>query len=295
MKVTFFVASLFLGSSVFATEADSTGLTGDHLDLQAVMEAFKVAESPEDFEKRLNTENAHINNLDLDENGEVDYIRVIDAGDKVSHVLTLQVAVNEHESQDIATIELEETSKDVVEIQIVGDEDLYGANYIIVPESAGKSPAIVNVIMWPSVRFMWAPGYRLWVSPWRYRSYPAWFRPWKRRSWRVFHGYNIRHHRYYRRIYKRAFTHAHIHHYHRTHSPSFHKKQGYKSVGAKSNAPKVQPSPKTSNQKKQNAKVNQQKATKKKTTSPARKRPGTRTTKPKGGNSGRSSRGGRKN
>lgn len=230
MKVTFFVTILFLGSSVFATDTDSTGLAGDHFDLQAVMEAFKTSESPEDFEKRLNTESANMNNLDLDEDGEVDYIRVIDAGDNTSHALTLQVSINESESQDVAIIELEETSKDVVEIQIVGDEDLYGENYILVPESAGKSPAIVNVIMWPTVRFMWAPGYRLWVSPWRYRMYPAWFRPWKRRSWHIYHGYNIRHHRYCRRVYKRHFTHAYTHHYHRTHSPSFHKKHGTKSV-----------------------------------------------------------------
>lgn len=222
MKTNLLFASLLLGFSTFAQEADSTGLEGDNLDLSAVMELFKESESPEDFEKKLNTESSKVNNLDLDDDGEVDYIEVVDTGDSTSHVLALQVSVTESETQDIAVIELEETSTDVVQIQIIGDEELYGENYILTPESAGNSPVIVNVIMWRPVRFMWAPGYVLWVSPWRHRHHPAWFKPWKRKHWRAYHAHVAHHHRHYRRVHAPIITHAHAVHYHRTHSATFY-------------------------------------------------------------------------
>jgi hypothetical protein len=231
MKTTLLISSLFFGTMAFATEADSTGLEGDHLDLSAVLEIFKESESPEDFEKKLNTENSNVNNLDLDGDGEVDYIRVVDSGDSTAHVLTLQVPVNENESQDVATIELEETDEDVVEIQIVGDEELYGENYVLLPEAAGHGPLVINVVMWRPVRFMWGPRYTVWVSPWRYRAYPGWYRPWKRRTWRGYRGRVVIYRGGCRRVYRRSFTHGHVHHYKRTTSVTFHKTHHHNHVG----------------------------------------------------------------
>lgn len=237
MKSILILAASLLGSTGFAVEADSTGLEGDNLDLQAVMEVFKNSESPEDFEQKLNTESTNVNNLDLNGDGEVDYIRVVDSGDSTSHVLTLQVPVNESESQDVATIELEETSEDVVQIQIVGDEELYGENYILLPGSAGNSPVIVNVIFWRPVRFMWGPRYTLWVSPWRYRAYPGWYRPWRRRPWRAYRGGVVVYRVGCRRVYRRTFVRAHTVHYRRTHSVTFVKThKTAKTAGAKKNS-----------------------------------------------------------
>jgi hypothetical protein len=230
---------LFLASTnAFCSEVDSTGLEGDHLDLEAVLELFKNSESPEDFEKKLNTESSNVNNLDLNLDGEVDYIRVIDTGDSISHALTLQVPINADESQDVAIIELEETSEDIVEVQIVGDPELYGDDYILIPESAGKSPAIVNVIFWTPVRFMWSPRYKPWVSPWKYRVYPSWFRPWKRRPWRVYRGGIVVYRGSCRRVHRRSFFRAHTMHYHRVHSKTFvktHKQQSNKTVSTSTN------------------------------------------------------------
>ncbi|MCR9171872.1 MAG: hypothetical protein NXI10_05235 [bacterium] len=252
MKTPILITSLLLGTVTFAAEADSTGLEGDHLDLSAVLEIFKNSESPEDFEKKLNTESSNVNNLDLNGDGEVDYIRVVDSGDSISHVLTLQVPVNESESQDVATIELEETDEDVVEIQIVGDEELYGENYVLLPESAGRGPVVINVITWRPVRFMWGPRYTPWVSPWRFRAYPKWYRPWKRRSWRVYRGHVIVYHGGCRRVHRRSFTHGHVHHYHRTSSVTFHtvhhhKHTGKTATGTKSSGKTVKTSTKSQN------------------------------------------------
>jgi hypothetical protein len=183
-------------------DSDSTGLPGDNFSLEAAIELFKKSSSPEDFEKRLNTENNDVNNLDLNEDGEIDYIRVIDNSEGDIHALVLQVAVSEKESQDVAVIEIEKQGNENAILQIVGDEDLYGEQTIAEPfeeekvkSGKDKGPAmqiapvriVVNVWLWPSVRFMYAPAYRPWVSPWRWRVYPSYWRPWRPHPWRVFH------------------------------------------------------------------------------------------------------------
>ena len=73
MKNTILLLCLsFIASSAIASDVDSTGLEGDNLDLNAVLEIFKDSESPEDFEKKLNSESTNVNNLDLNEDGDVD-------------------------------------------------------------------------------------------------------------------------------------------------------------------------------------------------------------------------------
>ncbi|TNE68959.1 MAG: hypothetical protein EP344_00825 [Bacteroidetes bacterium] len=180
--------------------ADSTGLPGDNFSLEGAIELFKKAKSPEDFEKLLNSEDNNVNNLDLNEDGEIDYIRVIDNMDGDAHAIILQVPVNEKESQDIAVIEIEKQQDDYAILQIIGDPDVFGDEVIAEPfeEEAGdkgRGPAVhlkpyrivVNVMVWPSVRYIYRPGYVVYVSPWRWHYYPTWWSPWRPRPWRTFY------------------------------------------------------------------------------------------------------------
>ena len=112
---------------------ENIGLPGDNLNLYAVMKLFQESETLEGFERNLNDENSRINNLDLDGNGYVDYIRVIDNVDKNVHYIVLQVAINARENQDVAVFTVVQRANNEVEIQLIGDEDLYGKNYIIEP------------------------------------------------------------------------------------------------------------------------------------------------------------------
>ncbi|MBK8564756.1 MAG: hypothetical protein IPN76_15830 [Saprospiraceae bacterium] len=57
---------------------------------------FKKAASPEDFEKLLNFESNNVNNLDLNDDGEIDFVKVIDNMEEEVHALVLQVAINEN-------------------------------------------------------------------------------------------------------------------------------------------------------------------------------------------------------
>lgn len=194
---------------------DSTGLPGDNFSLQGALAMFQKASSPEDFEKMLNSEDNHVNNLDLNGDGDIDYIRVVDNTEKDAHAFVLQAVISETESQDIAVIEIEKTGDTTAVLQIVGDEDIYGEQVIVEPGDGNDDGAfidnnidnttsrgpnagyfspnprvIINVWFWPSVRFVYAPIYRPWISPWRWRHYPGWWRPWRPFTWHVWHPFH---------------------------------------------------------------------------------------------------------
>ncbi len=180
---------------------EETGYAGDHFSLEGALSLFKEAKSIEDFEKALNKESNKINNLDLNEDGDIDYIRVIDHVDGDVHAIVLQVPINENESQDLAVIEIEKTGAENAILQIIGDEEVFGESKIVEPfevegdDSQGRGPddvvafkrIVVNVWLWPSVRFVYGPRYRAWVSPFGWRVYPRWWRPWRPRPFSTFY------------------------------------------------------------------------------------------------------------
>jgi hypothetical protein len=142
----------------------------------------------------LKSEDNNVNNLDLDGDGKIDYVRVIDRADRDVHSFVIQVPVNDKESQDVAVIELEKTGAETAVLQIIGDESLYGKQVIAEPfeeenvKAGGRGGGsslitepmtiIVNVWGWPCVRFVYRPAYVAWVSPWRFGYFPGWWRPW---------------------------------------------------------------------------------------------------------------------
>ena len=138
MKKALFFISTIIGSLIWSptfsqqTEtSDSLGLPGDNLNLYGVLDLFQKSETLEEFEKKLNSEESKINNLDLNGNNKIDYISVKDNMKGTAHAIVLQVAVNEKETQDIAVIAVEKDKNDDIQVQIIGDELLYGKNYII--------------------------------------------------------------------------------------------------------------------------------------------------------------------
>ena len=79
-----FCATSFLSSAVYSqdvTVVAPSSEAADGLDLQAVAELFKDAKDLEAFEKSLNDPEIGVNNLDLDDNGDVDFIRVMEEAD----------------------------------------------------------------------------------------------------------------------------------------------------------------------------------------------------------------------
>lgn len=228
---------LSMSSFGFAQKADSLGLPGDNFDLAGALEVFKNSSTPEEFEKAINKNDNDVNNLDLNGDGEVDYVKVIDNKDGNAHTMVLQVEVAKKEIQDVAVIEIEKTKDGNAHIQIVGDEELYGKDYIIEPKeektvSAEKiksdsetddvykskndnsgfnnntnnsntvyynnDPTVyVNVYPWPMVQYIYTPAYVVWVSPWYYGYYPGWWSPWRPIYWRNHYWHAHHYHHHY--------------------------------------------------------------------------------------------------
>ena len=213
---------------------DSLGLPGDNLNLYAVMKIFQESKTLEEFERKLNDKENHINNLDLNNDKKVDYIKVVDHQQGSTHNIVMQIPVSEKEMQDVGVFTVEKNSKGEVTFQLVGDEDLYGKDYIIepnyyeYPEGETPNPAykrvstekqvddkgnvtIINnytkteIADWPLMTYMYTPYYSVWVSPWYWGYYPVWWYPWEPWYWHQYYGW---HYNYYY-VYHRHYRHGH--------------------------------------------------------------------------------------
>jgi len=154
--------------------AASNSEAAEGLDLGAVAELFKDSKNLEEFEKALNDPDTGINNLDLDDNGEVDFIRVVEEVGGDTHLIILQVPLAKDEFQDVATIEIEKTAADKYNMQVSGNEVIYGVNYYVAP-----APAYVRIHTWPVISWIYRPVYRPYRSVFYFGSYPRWWRPYR--------------------------------------------------------------------------------------------------------------------
>ncbi len=137
------------------------------LDLQAVGELVKQAKTGEEFERLLNTPSVGINNLDLDEDGAVDYIKVTEYGSGNVKGFSLTVDLASDQTQEIATIEIEKTSDGRANVQTHGNQNIYGSNHYY-HSSFGITDFILLSWLFNSNR----PYYS---SPWGYNSYPTYY------------------------------------------------------------------------------------------------------------------------
>lgn len=135
-----------------------------HLDLQAVAAAFAQSETVEEFEMILNSSRYMISNLDLNHDGFVDYLRVIEVVNSYNHVFVIQAVLAYNVFQNVATLTLE--MGQTVYCQIVGDPYIYGSQYIVQPVFV-KTP--------PLYSYLRRPIYNPWHSPYYWDAFPTWY------------------------------------------------------------------------------------------------------------------------
>jgi hypothetical protein len=132
------------------------------LDLGVVTDLAKKAKDAADFERLLNSPAEAVNNIDLNDDNKVDYIKVTEygSGDQRGFSLTTDLAPGE--TQEIATIEFQR-NQDNATVQTTGNPSLYGAgNYH--HSSFGLTDALL--LGW---LFSNRPSY---ASPYGYGNYP---------------------------------------------------------------------------------------------------------------------------
>ena len=218
------------GTTIMAQDQpdEYLGLPGDNLNLYAVMNLFQQSETLEGFERALNDENSRINNLDLNNDNYIDYVKVIDYVDKDAHTIVLQAVLDRNESQDVAVFTVQRFRDGSVQIQLIGDEALYGRNYIVEPIYAetpnpgytGRSnrqnvnvvsTTYIEVAAWPLVRFIYLPNYSVWHSSWYWGYYPSYWHPWHPFYWHYYYGYHYHWYPYYYQHYRYWDNHRYSH------------------------------------------------------------------------------------
>lgn len=145
------------------------GEISDNLDLKAVASVFGESSNLQDFERRLNDPRLQLSNLDLNDDNQVDYLRVIESVENRTHVIVIQAVLGRDLFQDVATIDVEKDRYNNVSIQVVGDVFMYGPNYIYEPIYY-STPAIYASF--------WIGNYRPYYSSWNWNYYPSYYYAW---------------------------------------------------------------------------------------------------------------------
>lgn len=140
-----------------------------YLDLQAVGAAFAQSKSIEEFESLLNNSSYIISNLDLNGDGYVDYLRVVEAVEGINHVFIIQAVLAQNYFQDIATIVVEAPASQSWHVQIIGAPFIYGPNYILDPFFLVRPPIFNHF-------YNFAYNYRVWRSPWYWGHFPPYYK-----------------------------------------------------------------------------------------------------------------------
>ena len=188
--------------TVTATNADIS----EDLDLKTVANLFGQAKDLEEFEKMLNNPDSAFSNLDLNGDGDVDYLRVIETADQDRHLVVIQAVLAKDIYQDVASIFVEkDEATQSVTVQVIGDEYIYGTNYIIEPVYIYR-PVIYD--------WFWGPSWVCWHSPFYWDYWPTWWHPY----------HCIAHHLYWDHIswphhYYPICTYRTGHHYHPHYAP----------------------------------------------------------------------------
>jgi hypothetical protein len=159
------ITTLSMAQEKITVQAQNTDIS-NNLDLKAVATAFGESKDLQEFEKKLNDYDSQISNLDLNKDGQVDYLRVIEKTENGVHVVVIQAVLAKDVYQDVASIIVEKDQNDNPTVQVVGDPYVYGDNYIIEPSYAYDA-AIFS--------FFWGADYFLWNSPFYWGYYPSYY------------------------------------------------------------------------------------------------------------------------
>ena len=150
------------------TTVQVNALTSDisyYLDLQAVAALFAQSSSVREFEQLLNSSRYMINNLDLNGDGYVDYLRVMEVVEGYRHHYLIQACLAPSVFQDVATLVAEARATELY-VEIIGDPYIYGTCYIVRPVWV-KRPPIWN--------HLYRTGYTPWVSAYYHGYFPSYY------------------------------------------------------------------------------------------------------------------------
>ena len=137
----------------------------DGLDLKGLAALATTVKNPEELERKINEPDG-INNLDLNEDNVVDFIKVTEYRETDQYGLSLTTEPVQGEEQEIATIEMIKTGE-TVDMNVAGNQQIYGANQYY--HSSFANLAMVGMMGYFIGNAM---AYR---SPYRFGYYPSYY------------------------------------------------------------------------------------------------------------------------
>lgn len=106
-----------------------TSEAADGLDLKAVTALLKEVKNAEDLEKRINSGDPRICNLDLNEDNTIDYVKVSEYSSGEVRGFSLTTELGPDDVQELATIEITEDGNGGHRAQTHGNSQIYGNNH----------------------------------------------------------------------------------------------------------------------------------------------------------------------
>lgn len=134
---------------------------GDNLNLAALGDLVKNSTTAQEIESRLNSSGS-INNLDLDGDENVDYIRVAEYGTGNNRGFSFNVDLPDGTSQKVADVDLI-NSNNGVQMNVRGNQEYYGSNYHHQAHYDMGDVLLMSYLL---------NNHRPYYSPYRYGSYP---------------------------------------------------------------------------------------------------------------------------
>jgi hypothetical protein len=145
---------------------NSNGYQND-IDLQTVVAAFNSSKNISDFERSLNELNYQEFQLDLNQDNQIDFLRVVENGNQYNRYILIQAIVGYNSFQDVATIEIQKNRfNNRLAINAINNLN---------PSRVYQSE--VNYYNTrPIYASFWTPNYRFYISASLWRNYPRYYR-----------------------------------------------------------------------------------------------------------------------
>ena len=161
-------ALVMISCSPQEDQSQTTVTTGERgLDLTALTAIAKQCRTAQELEEKLNT-NGSINNLDLDEDGNVDYVHVTEYANNGVKGFSLYVDKGQ-DKQEVATIEITQQANQA-NVTVAGNQNIYGQGAYY-----QSSFTATDFLLWSYL----LNAHPYYYSPYHYGYYPGYYRTWR--------------------------------------------------------------------------------------------------------------------
>jgi len=171
MKTKLFLITGFLIILSFSLKAQIINPTyinyGGVLDLNTTSLLFGEASSLQEFEQYLNDPDIQASNLDLNNDGYIDYLKVTGAYENSRYLIKIYSMIGMNQYKNIASIIVRNINYRNPSILIEGDPMIYGNNYILTPNYSRRPD-----ILWSFSSLT----FNSWNSPYYWGYYPQNYR-----------------------------------------------------------------------------------------------------------------------